>query len=128
MAPDGRRAATVLTTHRPALILTDMGWVTEALQELTAGRPAQIRPQGGSMRGRIESGDLVTLTPVDPHDVKVDDVVLVRWKGNYLLHLVRGIRDGRFLIGNNIGRTNGWADAADIRGKVTAVVHDAGGG
>jgi len=55
-----------------------MGWVNDALQELSAGRQVQIRPQGGSMRGRIESGDLVTLAPIRPEDVRVDDVVLVR--------------------------------------------------
>ena len=32
-----------------------MGWVNEALEQLSAGQQAQIRPQGGSMRGRIES-------------------------------------------------------------------------
>lgn len=101
-----------------------MGWVNDALQELSAGRQVQIRPQGGSMRGRIESGDLVTLAPVVPKDVRVDDVVLVRWKGNYLLHLIREIRGEEFLIGNNIGKTNGWVRNSNIRGKVIAVIHD----
>ena len=44
------------------------------------------------MRGRIESGQLVTLAPVDPAAVAVGDVVLVAWKGNYLLHLIKEIR------------------------------------
>ncbi|WP_218033014.1 hypothetical protein [Brevifollis gellanilyticus] len=77
------------------------------------------------MRGRIESGDLVTLAPVEARDVRVDDVVLVAWKGNHLLHVVREIRDNEFLIGNNVGKINGWARVQDIRGRVVDVVHDA---
>jgi hypothetical protein len=98
-----------------------MGWVNEALRELAAGRPVEVRPQGGSMRGRIESGDLVQIAPVAAKDVRVDDVILVRWRGNYLLHLVREIRGDEFLIGNNLGKINGWVGAADIRGRVVVV-------
>jgi hypothetical protein len=83
-----------------------MGWVNDARKELAAGRAAQVRPVGGSMRGRIESGQLVTLAPADPAEVRVDDVVLVEWKGNYLLHLVKEVRDGQFPIGNNLGKVN----------------------
>lgn len=98
-----------------------MGWVTEALNGLSAGRQAQVRPRGGSMRGRIESGQLVTLAPVNAADVREGDAVLVRWRGNYLLHLVKKIRGDRFLIGNNVGKTNGWVSAADIRARVVRV-------
>jgi hypothetical protein len=98
-----------------------MGWVNDALTELGEGRTVQVRPRGGSMRGRIEDGQLVTIAPVDPASVRVDDVVLVRWKGNHLLHLVKEIRGDQFLIGNNIGKINGWVAASDIRGKVIAV-------
>jgi hypothetical protein len=55
-----------------------MGWVKDALKEITAGRQVQVRPSGGSMRGRIESGQLVTLVPAQAGDVGADDVVLVR--------------------------------------------------
>lgn len=98
-----------------------MGWVTEALKELEQGRDAQIRPFGGSMRGRIRSGQLVTLTPVPPAVVNVDDAVLIRWKGNYILHLIKQIDGDRLQIGNNLGKINGWAALADVRGKVVAV-------
>jgi hypothetical protein len=102
-----------------------MGWVNEALDQLSAGQDTQICPQGGSMRGRIESGDLVTLSSVEARDVKVDDVVLVQWKRSYLLHLIREIRDDEFLIGNNLGKINGWVKSEAIRGRVINVVHDA---
>ncbi len=102
-----------------------MGWVNDALRELSAGRHIQIRPSGGSMRGRIESGDLVTLAPVVPSEVRVDDIVLVRWKGNYLLHLIREIRGDEFVIGNNLGKINGTVKDTDIRGRVIGVAHAA---
>src|SRR5260370_11317798 len=98
-----------------------MGWVNDALEELAAGRHAQVRPSGGSMRGRIESGQLVTIVPIDAKDVRVDDAVLVGWKGNYLLHLVKEINGEQFLIGNNIGKINGWVSSDAIFGKVVAV-------
>jgi hypothetical protein len=98
-----------------------MGWVNDALKELSAGRQVQVRPFGGSMRGRIESGQLVTLAPVGPGEVRVDDVVLVEWKGNYLLHLVKEIQGEQVLIGNNLGKVNGWVAASAIRGKAVVV-------
>jgi hypothetical protein len=98
-----------------------MGWVNEARKELVAGREVQVRPFGGSMRGRIESGQLVTLSPVVSSAVQVDDVVLVEWRGNFLLHLVKEIRDGQLLIGNNLGKVNGWAPASAVVGRVTAL-------
>jgi hypothetical protein len=78
----------------------------------------QVRPFGGSMRGRIESGQLVTLAPVSPAEVRVDDVVLVGWRGNFLLHLVKEIQGGQLLIGNNLGKVNGWVPASAVVGKV----------
>ena len=98
-----------------------MGWVKDTLKELAEGHPAQVRPFGGSMRGRIESGQLVTIAPVEPEEVQVEDVVFVQWRDNYLLHLVKEIKDGQFLIGNNLGKINGWVPFQAVKGKVIAV-------
>ncbi len=98
-----------------------MGWVNDARKDLADGREAKVRPTGGSMRGRIESGQLVTLVPVEPDAIGVDDVVFVAWKGGFLLHLVKEVKDDRLLIGNNIGKINGWVPATDVLGKVVAV-------
>src|SRR5262245_25178083 len=98
-----------------------MGWVNDALKELREGNTVRIRPHGGSMRGRIESGQEVTLSPVQPEELAVDDVVLVRWKGNYLLHLIKEIQAEQILIGNNLGKENGWVPVKDVIGKVTEV-------
>jgi hypothetical protein len=98
-----------------------MGWVNDARTELAAGREAKVRPTGGSMRGRIESGQLVTLAPVDPAAVVAGDAVLVKWRGGCLLHLVKEVKGDRLLIGNNVGKINGWVPRADVLGKVIAV-------
>ena len=98
-----------------------MGWVNEARKVLVAGREVQVRPVGGSMRGRIESGQLVTLAPVEPIAVQADDVVLVEWRGNFLLHLVKEVRDGQLLLGNNLGKVNGWVPASAAVGRVVAL-------
>ena len=101
-----------------------MGWVNEALKELQAGNKVQVRPHGGSMRGRIERGQLVTITLIDPEAIRSDDVVLVAWKGNYLLHLVKEIDGDKILIGNNLGKINGWVTKVAVKGKVIAVSDD----
>jgi hypothetical protein len=98
-----------------------MGWVNDARKELAAGRHVQVRPSGGSMRGRIESGQLVTLAPVEPSSVQVDDIVLVAWRDNFLLHLVSEVREGELLIGNDIGKVNGWVPTSAVIGRVVAV-------
>jgi hypothetical protein len=99
----------------------DVGWVNDALRELRAGRTARVRPVGGSMRGRIESGQAVTISAVDPADVRAGDIVLVAWKGNHLLHLVKEAEADRLLIGNNVGKVNGWVPRHAVAGRVTDV-------
>lgn len=98
-----------------------MGWVNDARAALAAGRTVSVRPTGGSMRGRIESGQLVTIAPVGLSELTADDAVFVAWRGNFLLHLVKQIEDERILIGNNLGKINGWIAATDVLGKVIAV-------
>lgn len=98
-----------------------MSWVKEALNNINEGKPAKVRPHGGSMRGRIESGQLVTIKPASFADVEIDDVVFIKWKGNYLLHLVKEKADDQILVGNNLGKINGWAPANSILGRVINV-------
>ena len=98
-----------------------MSWVKEALNGLNAGKSVRVRPQGGSMRGRIESGQWVTIEPVSADSVQVDDVVFIRWKGNYILHIVKERGEAGLLIGNNLGKINGWANPEDVLGIVTEI-------
>lgn len=100
---------------------TDLSWVKEALAALRQGLEVDIRPHGGSMRGRIESSQRVTLAPVDRDQVQVGDAVFVEWKGNYLLHLIKELTETEALIGNNVGRINGWIARSAILARVIKV-------
>lgn len=73
------------------------------------------------MTGRVNDGDLVTLEPCDRRTLKVGDIVLVRVRGQDYLHLIKAVNKGRFLIGNNRGRINGWVRRNCIYGIVTKV-------
>jgi hypothetical protein len=98
-----------------------MGWVTQAVEGLRAGESVQVRPRGHSMRPRINDGYLVTIAPCDPATIEKGDIVLVRLRGNWLLHLVTALNGERVQIGNNHGRINGWAGRRSILGRVTDV-------
>ena len=98
-----------------------MSWVKEALAELKKGNEVKVRPIGGSMKGRIESGQLVTLKPATFNEVEVSDVVFITWKGNYLLHLLIDKKDNELQIGNNVGKINGWIKADALIAKVVNV-------
>ena len=39
----------------------------------------------------------------------------------FLLHLVKEVNGDQLLIGNNLGKTNGWTAASAVVGKVIAV-------
>jgi hypothetical protein len=69
------------------------------------------------MRGRIEDNEEITIDPVDPADIEVNEVIFLRWKGGFLLHIVKEANEREVLIGNNIGRINGWAPRSDILGR-----------
>jgi len=69
------------------------------------------------MVGRIESGQLCTVEPVDVATLVPGDIVLCRVSGSEYLHLVKAIDGVRFQIGNNRGGINGWVGASNIFGK-----------
>jgi hypothetical protein len=98
-----------------------MGWATGHIERLKQGETVQFRPRGNSMTGKIDSGQLCTVTPVDPATLEVGDIVLCKVNGNQYLHLIKAIQGPRFQIGNNRGGINGWVSAAQIFGKCTRV-------
>ncbi|MCI0700935.1 MAG: hypothetical protein L0241_07625 [Planctomycetia bacterium] len=98
-----------------------MGWATGYIEKLKAGETVSFRPRGNSMSGKIESGQLCTVTPVDPATLQVGDIVLCKVNGQEYLHLIRAIQGPRFQIGNNRGRINGWVTAGAIFGKCIRV-------
>ncbi len=99
-----------------------MTWATKYIERLQAGETVKFRPRGHSMRGKIESGQLCTVSPIaDPATIKVGDIVLCRVRGAQYLHLVKAIRDGQFQIGNNRGGINGWVTAKSLFGRLVGV-------
>jgi len=74
------------------------------------------------MKGKIESGQLCTVTPVPNIDtITPGDIVLCRVRGAQYLHLVKAVRNGQFQIGNNRGGINGWITPNTIFGILTDV-------
>jgi hypothetical protein len=81
----------------------------------------QFRPRGNSMVGKIASGQLCTVAPLEEHELAVGDIVLCRVHGNQYLHLVKAIQGERYQIGNNRGGINGWISRRQIFGRLLAV-------
>ena len=94
------------------------------IERLQAGESVSFRPKGNSMQPKIESGNLVTVSP-DVSDVTDGDIVFCKVKGNHYVHLVKATKtEGDkelFLIGNNKGGINGWITKNGIFGKVTEI-------
>ena len=98
-----------------------MGWATGHIERLTRGETVSFRPRGNSMTGKIESGQLCTVAPIDPAALAVGDIVLCKVRGREYLHLVKAIQGARYQIGNNRGHVNGWVAAGAIFGRCVRV-------
>ncbi|MGL6073054.1 MAG: hypothetical protein ACRC8S_02710 [Fimbriiglobus sp.] len=91
------------------------------MAKLRDGETVSFRPRGHSMTGKIESGQLCTVAPVDPETLQVGDIVLCKVNGREYLHLVKAIQGSRYQIGNNRNHINGWISANAIFGKLIAI-------
>jgi hypothetical protein len=98
-----------------------MGWATQHIEKLKHGETVQFRPRGNSMSGKVESGQLCTVMPVEIESLKVGDIVLCKVNGFQYFHLIKSIQGKRFQIGNNRGRINGWIGENGIYGKCVSV-------
>jgi hypothetical protein len=98
-----------------------MGWAAGHVEKLRKGETVSFRPRGHSMSGKIESGQLCTVAPVDPKTIQVGDIVLCKVNGREYLHLVKAMQGARFQIGNNRGRINGWVSEGAIFGRCVKV-------
>jgi hypothetical protein len=98
-----------------------MGWAASQIDKLKSGETVSFRPRGNSMSGKIESGQLCTVQPVETSSLKVGDIVLCKVNGREYLHLIKAIQGKRLQIGNNRGRINGWVSANAIFGKCVRV-------
>ena len=99
-----------------------MGWATKYIEALARGEQVAFRPRGHSMSGKIESGQLVTVHPLqDGQSIGIGNIVLCKVNGVHYLHLVKAISGDRYQIGNNRGRINGWTSRRNIFGVVTQI-------
>jgi len=74
------------------------------------------------MTGRVNNGELVTVAPIS--DISWLDegaVVLCTVNGHQYLHLIKAVKDKRYLIGNNHGGINGWCGVNQIHGILISV-------
>jgi hypothetical protein len=88
---------------------------------VAGGETVRFRPTGSSMVPLIHSRQLVTVAPVDPARLAVDDIVLARVAGTVYLHRVTAIAGNRVQIGNNRGGINGWTGRERVFGLCVAV-------
>jgi len=93
-----------------------VAWATHYIEKLKNGETVQFRPRGGSMKGKINSGQLVTIDPINDRELKKGDIVLCKVKSYQYIHLIKAIQQDRYQIGNNIGRINGWINKRSIFG------------
>ena len=99
-----------------------MGWATPYIAKLKLGEIVSFRPRGHSMKGKIESGQLCTVKPIENIEkLQKGDIVLCKLNGNEYLHLIKAVQGQRFQIGNNRGRINGWIGINSVFGKLEKV-------
>jgi hypothetical protein len=83
-------------------------------------------PDGGnlaSMREAIKHGQTLTMSPVvNPSEIQVGDLVLVKWHQSDIFHIVGEIQGEQFLIVNSLGKVNGWVSAKEILGRITEII------
>lgn len=87
----------------------------ELVKDLKEKGEVSFIVHGNSMTPKIKNGEKVTVSS-DISDVKKGDVVFCKVKGTYYVHLVKAIKNGQWLIGNNHGHDNGWT--SQVFGKV----------
>jgi hypothetical protein len=99
-----------------------MGWADDYVGALVSGKTVQLRLIGASMTGRIDSGQLCTVEPIDSQmPLFVGDVVLCRVNGFTYLHLINAVEGDRYQIANNVGHVNGWTTRSKIFGRLVCV-------
>lgn len=99
-----------------------MGWAIAFIAKLKNGETVQFRPRGHSMKGKIESGQLCTVEPIEDYEsLQKGDIVLCKVNGAEYLHLIKAVNGARFQIGNNRGRINGWVGTNAVFGKLVKI-------
>lgn len=93
--------------------------IAKLLSELKKTGHAQMRNVGSSMEPVIPDGSILTYEVAAKYHV--GDVVCCRIGNRYIdaHRIIEKPPDGRFLIANNVGKINGWAE--EVFAKVIEV-------
>lgn len=88
--------------------------------------PVWLRVSGNSMSPTIRRNrDRVLLTPVQPEELQVGDIVLFPWNGktaDYCLHRICTIEGERVRTQGDANRhPDGWTEKREILGKVIKI-------
>lgn len=96
--------------------------------EISDGRSVQFRLKGNSMFPLLRSGkDDVLLCPCSKEGLKPMDVVLFRYKENYLLHRIRHIEgDNLYLQGDGSVKATEVCTFNDVVGKIDEIIRPGG--
>lgn len=87
--------------HRKIQINNEV-FFAEILSDIRSGKTVKINVIGNSMLPFLRYGDQVLLEAVDLDNIQPGDIVLARYKKQYILHRIRRIKgDTVFLIGDN---------------------------
>lgn len=78
----------------------------------------EVTPHGNSMRPKILSGQLITISS-DISNIEKGDIVFCKVNGYYYVHLVTAVKPPLYQISNNHGHVNGWTNK--IYGKVIRI-------
>jgi hypothetical protein len=82
----------------------------------------EVMGVGNSMTPILKSKQSVMVSSFakDIKSVRRGDIVFCKVNGYFYLHLVHGIKDKQYLIGNNHGHMNGWTNK--VYGKVVEIL------
>jgi len=98
-----------------------MSWANGYIEKLKKGEVVQFRPKGNSMTGKINSGQLCTVRPLEINEPNIGQIVLCKVNGFQYLHLVKAKQEERASIGNNKGKINGCTSIKNIYGICIAI-------
>ncbi|KGE14162.1 S24 family peptidase [Sphingobacterium deserti] len=89
---------------------------------LAKGKAVSFIVRGESMRPFLFEGDKVQVRTADGQRLKLGDILLAKWRGNYVLHrLVTKKRDKFGLAGDANFSQIEWVEELDIIAKVVGV-------
>lgn len=115
----------------PSLTLDNRSFFEGLEDIIREGKSVQFRLKGRSMEPFIQDGSQIRVSPVKFEDTRLGDVVLARWRGNWILHrILFKNKDFMYLIGDGnlvqiekVGRNDLVATLTSVQekdGKITS--------